>query len=153
MAAAMDPGGRVALVVGAQRGIGFACAAALAEAGMVVACADLPGGSVFEAPAKLTGRGHSAHAIDLTALDTIDVVVREVVDRHGRLDVLVSAAGHLAPQPFLETTAEVWQRTLAVNTTGAVFVAQAAARQFLVQGSGGRIILFASIVGWHVVRL
>jgi NAD(P)-dependent dehydrogenase (short-subunit alcohol dehydrogenase family) len=153
MTADGDLAGRVAVVAGAQRGIGFACASALAQAKMTVACADLPGSAVFDAPEQLAGSGHSAHAVDLAELASIDALLREVVDRHGRLDVLVSAAGHLAPQPFLETTRDAWQRTLAVNTTGNVFLAQAAARQFITQQTGGRIILFASIVGWHVVRM
>jgi 2,3-dihydro-2,3-dihydroxybenzoate dehydrogenase len=146
-------GRRIALVVGAQRGIGFACAAALAEAGMTVACADLADSAVVDVPANLKGGAHSAHIVDLAELRSIDPLVREVVERHGQLDVLVSAAGHLAPQPFLEMTHDAWHRTLAINTTGAVFLAQAAARQFLSQRTGGRIILFASIIGWHVARL
>lgn len=148
-----DLSGRVALVVGAQRGIGFACAAAFAQAGMTVACADLPGSAVSDALAKLAGGGHSAHAVDVAEPVSIEALMREVVDRHRQLDVLVSAAGYLAPQPFLETTHDAWQRTLSVNTTGNVFLAQAAARQFVAQETGGRIILFASIVGWHVARL
>lgn len=144
--------GRVVLVVGAQRGIGFACAAALAAAGATVACADLPDSSVDEAGARLGAGGHTAHRVDLTEPLSIEALVRDVVAVHGRLDVLVSAAGVLAPAPFLELTLDQWQRTFAVNATGSVLLAQAAGRQLVRQGGGGRIILFASIIGRHVVR-
>ena len=151
MVQTIDLAGRVALVVGAQRGIGFACAEAFAGAGAAVALADLPEGGVDAARDRLGG-SHSAHRIDLTDLPSIDRVVGEVVDRHGRIDVLVSAAGYLDPEPFLELRPEAWRQTFAVNAMGSVFLAQAAAKQFLAQGGGGRIVLFASIVGWHVVR-
>jgi NAD(P)-dependent dehydrogenase (short-subunit alcohol dehydrogenase family) len=151
MAASTGPSGRVALVVGAQRGIGFACARAFAEAGTSVALADLTRGAVEDARGRL-GVGHSAHRIDLTEVSSIDRVVAETVERHGRIDVLVSTAGHLDPEPFLELTPAAWERTFAVNAMGSVFLAQAVARQLLAQGDGGRIIMFASIVGRHVVR-
>jgi 2,3-dihydro-2,3-dihydroxybenzoate dehydrogenase len=145
--------GRIALAVGAQRGIGLACAEALAGAGATVACADVPAGSVAEAVRRLPGDGHTAHHVDLAEPPTIEALVRDVVAAHGRLDVLVSAAAVLYRAPFLELTLDDWQRTFAVNTTGSVLLAQAAARQLVRQGGGGRIILFASIIGWHVVRM
>jgi 2,3-dihydro-2,3-dihydroxybenzoate dehydrogenase len=144
--------GKRALVIGAQRGIGFACAEAFASAGAIVACADLPDSAVIEACARLPGEHHTAHHVDLAEPSSISNLLSEVTGRHGGLDILVGAAGFLSPEPFLDLTLEHWQRTLAVNTTGAVLLAQAAARQFVKQGRGGRIILFASIIGWHVVR-
>jgi 2,3-dihydro-2,3-dihydroxybenzoate dehydrogenase len=145
--------GRVVLVVGAQRGIGFACAEAFANTAATVACADLPDSTVAEACARLAQGSHSAHEVDLAEPRTIDALVSEVVARHGRIDVVVSAAGFLVPESLLDLTVDHWDRTFAVNTRGSVLLAQAAARQFIGQGSGGRIILYASIIGWHVVRL
>jgi 2,3-dihydro-2,3-dihydroxybenzoate dehydrogenase len=144
--------GRVALVTGAQRGIGLACAEALVAAGARVACTDVPDGTIEDAVARL-GNAASAHPFDLSGADRVGELVDAVVRTHGRLDVLVNAAGVLRPAPFLEMTPDQWDATLGVNTRGTLFLAQACARQFVAQGGGGRIVLIASIVGRHVVRL
>jgi NAD(P)-dependent dehydrogenase (short-subunit alcohol dehydrogenase family) len=144
--------GRVALVTGAQRGIGFACAEAFVAAGASVACVDLPD-SDLQATVEQLGASASAHPADIADIRGTGRVVDDVVARHGRLDVLVSAAGTLAPAPFVELTPEQWDRTLAVNARGTVFLAQACARYFVSAAVAGRIILFASIVGRRVVRL
>jgi 2,3-dihydro-2,3-dihydroxybenzoate dehydrogenase len=144
--------GRVALVTGAQRGIGFACAEAFVAAGARVACVDLPD-SDLKAAVEQVGSAASAYPADIADIGEAGRLVDEVVGRHGRLDMLVSAAGTLAPAPFLELTPEEWDRTLDVNARGTVFLAQACARHFVSAAVPGRIILFASIVGRTVVRL
>jgi 2,3-dihydro-2,3-dihydroxybenzoate dehydrogenase len=144
--------GRVALVTGARRGIGFACAEAFVAAGARVACVDLPGGGLETAVERL-GEAATAHPADLAEVERADELVAEVVARHGRLDVLVGAAGTLAPAPFLELTPDEWDRTLGVNARGGVFLAQACARHFVAAGVPGRIVLYASIVGTRIVRL
>ena len=143
--------GRVALVTGAQRGIGFACAEAFVAAGASVACIDLPGDELAAAVGRL-GPAATAHPADIAEVGAAAELVAGVLARHGRLDVLVNAAGTLAPAPFLEMTPEQWDRTLGVNTRGTLFLAQACARHFVSAGVAGRIILFASIVGRSVVR-
>jgi NAD(P)-dependent dehydrogenase (short-subunit alcohol dehydrogenase family) len=143
--------GRVALVTGAQRGIGFACADAFVAAGAEVACVDLPGGTLEEAVERL-GTSASAHVADLADVGGAEKLVADVVRRHGRLDMLVHAAGVLEPAPFLELTPEQWDRIQSVNVRGAVFLAQACARHFVSAAVPGRIVLFASIVGRSVVR-
>jgi 2,3-dihydro-2,3-dihydroxybenzoate dehydrogenase len=144
--------GRVALVTGAQRGIGFACAEAFVAAGARVACVDLPD-SELEAAVERLGAAASAHPADLAVIEQAGALVADVVARHGRLDVLVGAAGTLAPAPFLELTPEQWDGTFGVNARGSLFLAQACARHFVEAGFAGRIILYASIVGGRIVRL
>ena len=142
----------MALITGAQRGIGLACADAFVSAGAEVACVDLPGAELDDAVAHL-GDAVSAHFADIADVRRAGQLVDDVVRRHGRLDVLVNAAGVLQPQPFLELTPAQWDRTQKVNSRGAVFLAQACARHFVSASVAGRIVLFASIVGSSVVRL
>jgi NAD(P)-dependent dehydrogenase (short-subunit alcohol dehydrogenase family) len=144
--------GRVALITGAQRGIGFACAEAFVAAGAAAACVDLPGGGLEAAVGRL-GPAASAHPADIADVDAAGELVAAVVSRHGRLDILVNAAGTLAPAPFLEMTPAQWDATLGVNSRGTLFLAQACARHFVAAAVPGRIILFASIVGRRTVRL
>lgn len=141
-----DLRGRVALVTGARRGIGLACALALAEAGAAVAFADLELGAVEDAVAALAGLDTSAHGVDVADPNSVDRLVDAVVARHGRLDILVNAAGRLDVGAFVELEPEAWDRTFAVNTRGSFLVAQAVARVLVRQGSGGRIVLVGSIV-------
>jgi 2,3-dihydro-2,3-dihydroxybenzoate dehydrogenase len=143
--------GRVALITGAQRGIGFACAEAFVAAGASVACVDLPD-SELETTVERLGLEASAHPANIADVTGAERLVADVVERQGRLDVFVNAAGVLAPAPFLELTPADWDRTLAVNTRGALFLAQACARHFVRAGVPGRIVFYASIVGRSVVR-
>lgn len=144
--------GRVVIVTGAQRGIGYACAEALLAEGARIACVDLPGAELDAAVGRL-GQGATGHPCDIADTAAGARLVDEVVGRHGRLDALVAAAGTLAPEPFLELSLEQWDRTLDVNARGGVFLAQACARRFVADDVAGRIVLVASIVGGRVVRL
>jgi 2,3-dihydro-2,3-dihydroxybenzoate dehydrogenase len=95
---------------------------------------------------------HTAHAVDVADEASVDELVREAVAALGQLDIVVCTAGVLFPAPFLDQTLAEWDRTFAVNTRGAFLVAQRSARQMVEQGKGGRIVLYASIVGTSVVR-
>jgi 2,3-dihydro-2,3-dihydroxybenzoate dehydrogenase len=154
MTGALDFSGRVVLIAGASRGIGYACAQAFAARGANVALADVAAERLADAHASLGGNedGHSHHVVDISDVDTTRAMVDEIVELHGRLDVAVNAAGILVTQSFLELTQANWERTLGVNALGAVFLSQAAARHMVKRGEGGRIVLVASIVARHRVR-
>ena len=91
-------------------------------------------------------------AVDVLDADAIDRAVASVVERAGRIDGLVAAAGlSEEPTPAEEMPAEVWQRTIGVNLTGVFLTCQRVGRVMLEQGQG-RIVTIASMSGNHVVN-
>ena len=146
--------GKTALIVGAgsRGGIGYACAETLVAQGATVAIADLPSCPLDTLAADLKGPRCSGHSIDVTNPASVEKAVAEVVERHGRIDSLVYAAGVLFMERFLDMTLDHWEKTFAVNVTGGFLVAQAVARRMVEQDAGGRIVLIGSNAG-RVPRL
>ena len=119
-------GRAVALVTGAGRGIGRACAVALAEAGFDIVPTDV---TLVAAQSTATILGRPARlavACDVSSTASVNAAVAEIEQRVGRLDVVVNNAGIVEPVRTEETTDEQWERTLSVNQTGALRVSRAA---------------------------
>jgi glucose 1-dehydrogenase len=139
---------KVALVTGASSGIGRAVAVRFAAEGARVAVNYLPRGSSEEdaraVVESLATLGMSV-AADVSRRPEVERMVGEVVERFGRLDVAVCNAGIEIKRPFLETTDEEWERVISVNLYGAFVVSQAAARQMVRQGGGGKLIYTSSV--------
>lgn len=126
--------GKVALVTGALSGIGHAIAARFTAEGAEVIAADIA------APPNAQGYADVADAGSVAALlDRIEA-------QHARLDVLVHSAAIGSNQPFLDTSAEEFDRVIAVNLRGTFLAAQAAARLMAATG-GGSIVLLSSVSG------
>ena len=139
---------RTALVTGAGRGIGRACAVALAQAGAEVWLLARTRGDVEAAAAEI---GPGAHAV---ACDVTNVsMVRETIERLNGLDILVNNAGSNIPEPFLDVSEAHLDRLLDLNVRSAFLVAQAATRKMLEaperKTRGGAIINLSSQMG-HV---
>jgi 3-oxoacyl-[acyl-carrier protein] reductase len=139
---------KVALVTGGTRGIGYACAERLLADGYAVAiCARnadevSAAASRLGAPDRVLGlRADVGSAGDCAGL------VPAVLERFGRIDVLVNNAGVYRPVPFLDLTAQTWDETMNINLRGPVLIGGAAARAMRDQGSGGRIVNIASTGG------
>jgi NAD(P)-dependent dehydrogenase (short-subunit alcohol dehydrogenase family) len=134
---------RIAIVTGGARGIGFAIAQRFAEEGARVTIADLDGDAARDAARRIDGD----HATtDVTQRASVELLVDTVVDRAGRLDVMVANAGIAGGTPFLELTDELWDRVIAVNLRGVFLCNQVAGRQLVAQGLGGSILNLASIL-------
>jgi NAD(P)-dependent dehydrogenase (short-subunit alcohol dehydrogenase family) len=124
--------GRVALVTGAASGIGEATTARFRDEGAVVATLDL--------------QGDVDHALDVRDEAAVETAVRAVVDRAGRIDVVVNAAGVAGGGPVHLLPADEWDRVVDVNLKGTFLVAKHVAAVMLGQRSGS-IINIASIEG------
>ena len=138
--------GKVALVTGGARGIGCAIARRYAREGACVVVADV-NANAADTAARDIGPGTIGIHLDVTQQASIDNAVRTTVDTFGSLDILVNNAGIFDLAPIVEITRESYRRVFAVNVEGLLFTLQAAARQMIVQGRGGRIINLASQAG------
>lgn len=138
--------GKIALVTGGARGIGLAIARALTAQGAVPVLADINEEGARQALAGLGASEGMAAAVDVADQGSVTALIDAIVARYGRLDILVNNAGIGGNTPFLEIDAETWNRTIAINLTGAFFVAQACARVMAKQRSG-KIINIASLSG------
>ena len=138
----------VAIVTGADSGIGRATAAVLAEQGWDVGITyldDEQGAREIAAEVQGHGRRAEIRELDLNQLHTAQPLVEELAGTLGGLDLLVNNAAMGHSTPFLELELETWQQVLDVDLTGAFLVAQAAARIMVAQGRGGRIVNITSV--------
>jgi NAD(P)-dependent dehydrogenase (short-subunit alcohol dehydrogenase family) len=134
---------KVALVTGASSGMGAACARRLRACGAKVVIADLDAEGADRMASAISG-----HSIPGDVSDPAfgERAVAETVERHGRLDILVNAAGLMARLKAVDTDDATWQRITRVNLDGTFYMCRAALRQMQSQG-GGAIVNFSSIWG------
>src|SRR5688500_5171289 len=119
--------GKIALVIGAGQGLGRAVARAYAREGATVIAADFNAAAATETIASLSRPADaSAERVDVSDAADTRRVIRRIVDRYGRLDVMVNCAAILLVDPILEVTPQRWDQVFAVNARGAFFAMQAA---------------------------
>ncbi|GBC83883.1 Gluconate 5-dehydrogenase [bacterium HR11] len=147
--ALFDLTGQVALVTGGSRGLGRAMAEGLAEAGARVFIVARRREWLDETEQALTARGLACEALaaDVGDPSQVETVVRTVLEKAGRVDVLVNAHGVAWGAPSLEMPLERWEWVLRTNLTGTFLTCQAVGRHMIRQGSGS-IVNVASVAGW-----
>jgi 3-oxoacyl-[acyl-carrier protein] reductase len=137
--------GRVALVTGSSRGIGLATAQRLAADGYQLAVHGQSPGSAKAAAESLPGEALAVHG-DVSDPDQVAAMIRQVFERHRRLDALVINAGVHEAGPLGMTGSAAVQRLFDVNAAGAVHTLQAATR-LLRRGTDPSVVLLSSIMG------
>lgn len=138
--------GKSALITGAARGIGRGFAEAYVRQGALVAIGDINLAAARETAAAI-GEGAYAIELDVTRQDSIDAAIGAVVARVGKLDILINNAAVFDAAETVDITRASYERLYAVNVAGTLFTMQAAARQMIKQGHGGKIINMASQAG------
>ena len=139
--------GKRALVTGASRGLGRACAAALAEAGARVVLAARGREALEGVAGEIEAAGG---ATEVLPLDIADVArATEALAALGPVDILVNNAGGNRPAPLLDVTVEDFDAVMGINVRGAYFCAQAVAREMVAAKRGGVIVNMSSQMG-HV---
>lgn len=142
--------GRVAIVTGSNTGLGKGMAYGLAKAG-----ADIAGVYRSDDPSQNReiienlGRRYQSIQADLSHLSSVGDIIDQTIETFGRLDILVNNAGIIRRNPSIDFTEKDWDDVMNVNLKSLFFLSQAAARQFLTQGHGGKIVNIASMLSFQ----
>jgi NAD(P)-dependent dehydrogenase (short-subunit alcohol dehydrogenase family) len=144
--------GGVAIVTGASRGIGRAVAAAFAREGMAVVLAARSGPALDAVAREIAGGGARALAVatDVTDEAAVGALVKRALAEHGRVDVLVAAAGTATFGPLADIKTADWDQTLSVNLRGAMLCCRAVLPAMMAQRRG-TIINIGSVVTSRVL--
>lgn len=142
----MELRGQVAVVTGGSRGIGFAIARELAEAGARVAVVARDGARAEGAATELPGEGHRGYPCDVAVSEAVGTLVKRVEEEMGAVDVLVNNAGVTRDNLLMRLKDEDWDAVLDTNLRGAFNTIRAASRGMMKRRSG-RIVNVSSVVG------
>ncbi len=140
---------KVAIITGARRGMGRTHAIALVEEGAKVVVSDISLEDCQKVVDEIKSAGGEAIAVkcDVTKKQEIEKMVKDTLDKFGKIDILVNNAGIAESKAFLEMTEEEWDRTLDINLKGYFLCAQACAKEMAKQKSGAIINISSIAMG------
>ena len=142
--------GKTAIVTGCGRGLGLGIAQGLAEAGAdIMGIGFVPDAPVCRKAVEDCGRKFHYLPADLKSQKGIPEILEETLKAFGRVDILVNNAGIIKRADSVDFTEEDWDEVMNVNLKSLFFLSQAAAKQFIKQGSGGKIIHIASLLSFQ----
>ncbi len=147
MSSLFDLTGRTALITGSTRGLGFAYAKGLAQAGAAVILNGTHAQRLEDAVAELCDAGFTASGFVFDVADerSVEAMFSRLDEQGVQVEIVINNAGIQHRQPMLELALADWQRVLDVNLTSAFIVGRAAARRMVARGSGGKIINIGSL--------
>ena len=143
-----DLSGKIALITGASRGIGQSISIILAQNGAHVICVSRNINDVQSVADKITNQKFvaSAASCDISSTHNVTELVKDIIEKHGRIDILINNAGIASDNLLMRMSEDDWDNVLNVNLKAAFTAIKAASRTMIKQRSG-RIINISSVVG------
>ena len=139
--------GKVAVVTGSDTGLGQGISKAFVEAGAKVLGVSR---SASKATQEMLGEENFSYlTADLSSIEPVETIINTAVEKYGRLDILVNNAGIIKREDSIDFSVENWDLVMNVNCRTLFFLSQAAAKQFMKQNSGGKIISVASMLSYQ----
>ena len=146
-----DLSGKVALVTGANTGLGQGMAIALAQAGADIVL--IGRSEPVDTLEQLSGLGVETHSIltDLGNIDNVESIISEAVSTLGRVDILVNNAGIIKRNEAIDFTPDEWDAVMNVNLRTLFFLSQAFARHIVAESKSGKIVNIASMLTLYLL--
>lgn len=144
-----DLTGKVAIVTGCSTGLGQGMSLGLAEAGADIVGVDYVDAPETEAKVKELGRKFLGIRANLMTIDPIEGIISQTVKTFGHLDILINNAGIIRRVDAIDFPEKDWDDVININLKTVFFFSQAAAKQFVKQKSGGKIINIASMLSFQ----
>jgi len=141
--------GKVAIVTGSSTGLGQGVSLGFAEAGANVVGVDYVASPETKAAVEKLGRKFLELKVDLMSISAIEPIIKKTLEAFGHVDILVNNAGIIRRADALEFTEKDWDEVMNLNLKTVFFFSQAVARQFVKQGTGGKIINVASMLSFQ----
>ena len=141
--------GKVAIITGSSTGLGQGMCIAMAEAGAAVVGVDYVDSPETKEIIEKAGGKFTSVVANLMSIEPIDGIIKTAVDTYGKLDILVNNAGIIRREDAVNFSEQDWDDVININQKTVFFFAQAAAKQFIAQGNGGKIINIASMLSFQ----
>ena len=141
--------GKVAIVTGATRGLGKGIAIGLASAGADIVGVGTSDFKETEDKVKALGRKFMGIKADLISQEPIAGIIEKTLNTFGKIDILVNNAGIIRREDAIDFSEKDWDDVMNINLKTTFFLSQAVAKQFIAQGSGGKIINIASMLSFQ----
>lgn len=145
----MDLSGKIAIVTGCNTGLGQGMAVGLARAGCHIAAVNRSEPAETKEQVEALGRTFLDIRADLTTTSDIPSIIEQTIKAFGRIDILINNAGIIRREDAINFSEEDWDDVMNVNMKTLFFLSQAAAKQFIAQESGGKIVNIASMLSFQ----
>ena len=136
--------GQVAIVTGGANGIGVGICEVFTKAGATVACWDIADGQPVADSIAANGGNIFYQKVNVTSKESVDTAVAEIMEKHGRIDILINNAGIIRDKSFMKMTEDQWDSVMTVNVKS-LFVTSKAVLPHMIAAQYGRIVSASSI--------